>query len=78
VGHAKTWIAGGVLGLRFSDDSRRLAAATGGSDGVCLYDVASHRELGHLDALTQATRRVAFSPDGRRLAVGGADGTLTL
>ena len=70
--------AGGVLGLRFSDDGRRLAAATGGADGVWLYDVERQHELGHLDALTQATRRVAFSPDGQRLAVGGADGTLTL
>ena len=72
----ETSFYGAALGQAFSSDGHRLAVATGA--GVWIFDFPNGQVLRHLDGLTQASRRVAFSPDGRRLAVGGADGTLTL
>lgn len=64
------------LGLRqlrqvaFSPDSRLLAAVSGlGTGGV--WEVASRRRVGAFHGFLQGMHSLAFSPDGRRLAVGG-------
>jgi WD40 repeat protein len=51
----------------FSDDGRRIALVDNPSETVTVFDVASRRQLWtrHLGSLQQ----VAFSPDGRTLAV---------
>jgi WD40 repeat protein len=54
----------------FSPDGRWLAVETSGG-GITLWDINDGKALHHWDA---SARRLAFSPDGKRLA--GADGLL--
>ncbi len=56
----------------FSPDSRTLA--TGHEDGVTLWEVRSGRKVRTFQSPRQASRALAFSPDGGRLAAGGYDG----
>jgi WD40 repeat protein len=44
-------------------------AATGGRDGVRIWDVATRRQIGAVLPGTERTYRVRFSPDGKTLAV---------
>jgi WD40 repeat protein len=62
---------GGATSVAFSPDSKTLAVT--GPDGVSLWDVTTHRQIGASFAGKMAGP-VAFSPDGRILAVAGADG----
>jgi serine/threonine-protein kinase len=70
-----------VWSLAFSPDGKRLAIAQQGIDGresvLSTWDLTNK----HLDLCSKrasAFRSVAFSPDGRSLAAGSHDGTLTL
>jgi WD40 repeat protein/tRNA A-37 threonylcarbamoyl transferase component Bud32 len=67
-----------VYGVVFSPDGQRLASA--GSDrAVIVWEVASGRQLGKLSGgYTLDAWSLAFSPDSRRLALGGglASGTV--
>jgi WD40 repeat protein/serine/threonine protein kinase len=62
--------------VTFSPDGRLLAAATwSGSKGVRVWEVASWEEQAALPS-PGSTWSVAFSPNGRYLAVGGSDGVV--
>lgn len=74
-----------VYGLAFSPDSTKLAVSSGlslGSDNVIrVWDVTSGQIIHELHGYPEFSEvtRVAFSPDGTKLAsVGGGDGALRL
>ncbi len=54
--------------VQFSPDGKLLAAVNRNGD-TCLYDVQSEQELRRLKGPTTITPNVAFSPNGRTLAV---------
>ena len=78
--------AGAVLDVAFSPDGTRLASASGdfweggrgGSEGggVTIWESATGREVHTLNGHVGTVYRVAFSPDGTRLASAGGDGTV--
>jgi WD40 repeat protein len=70
----------GAGALAFSPDARLLAVARGGPDTqgdwlVHVWDLAGGREVGSLSGHLGDVKALAFSPDGRSLASGSADGT---
>src|SRR5262249_4691393 len=60
--------------LAFSPDGK-LAASADRVENVYLWDLEKVRLLATLRGHDQGVRRMAFSPDGKRLLSGGDDGT---
>ena len=69
---------GYIAGIQYSPDGKFLAVASG--IGIWLYDVTVHQEASLITAAagTSYVDYLAFSPDGRILASGNRDGTITL
>jgi WD40 repeat protein len=59
----------------FSPDSRVLAAGSSQQPDIKLWDVAGRKEFGELKGHGKGVTALAFSPDGKRLFSGSADGT---
>jgi WD40 repeat protein len=57
--------------LAFAPDGKTLAAGQPQQGKVLLYDVASGKEVGSLDTEQRTNCPLAYSPDGRLLAVAG-------
>jgi RNA polymerase sigma factor (sigma-70 family) len=67
------------MALSLSPDGKMVAVATYGEGRVRVYDVAGGKELRRLGAPGgNAGYAVAFSPDGRTLAVGDEENTVSL
>jgi WD40 repeat protein len=59
-----------VTALCFSPDGKCLASITSSDHGLRLWEVDTGKELKRFE---QAAHCAAFSPDGKRLAIGGND-----
>jgi WD40 repeat protein len=69
--------AAAVGGLRTSPDGKLLAtAASAGQQRITIQEIPSGKELLQLRGHRDIIRDGAFSPDGRRLITGSADGTV--
>lgn len=68
--------AGEIRDLAFSADSKRLAAVIkeAGAATVRVWDVAARQEVAMFSQPGRELTSIAFSPDGQRLALGGAMG----
>jgi WD40 repeat protein len=74
--------SGRISGVTLSPDGKHLAASVStfyGEPGeVLLWDAASGQELGALRGVSDYVGGVAFSPDGRRLALACEDGSVKI
>ena len=67
---------GHIDGIQYSPDGKFLAVASG--IGIWLYDLTVHQEASLITADTSQVFHLVFSPDGRILASGNADGNIIL
>ena len=65
-----------VNDIQYSPDGKFLAVAS--DIGIWLYDVTVHQEASLITGDTSGVLCLAFSPDGRILATGNGDSTITL
>jgi WD40 repeat protein len=65
-----------VTGVAFSPDGHLIVSASTRTDTLRLWDAESRQPVG--PAMTGSGNGVAFSPDSRRLASGGADHTVAV
>jgi WD40 repeat protein/serine/threonine protein kinase len=66
--------SGGVLGIAFSPDGKRLVSSGGADESVKLWDAQTGEEIITLvRGSTDLIRNVAFSADGRRIVASGKD-----
>ena len=69
--------AGGVAGVTFSPDGRRLASASG-DQTVKIWDVPGGQNILTLNGHTDGVTCAVFSPDGLRLASASFDRTIKI
>jgi WD40 repeat protein/beta-lactamase regulating signal transducer with metallopeptidase domain len=74
LGGLSSWVAA----LSFSRDGRMLAWSGRGDGLVSLHDTTTGAEVVRLVGHGAQVRGIAFAPDGRALATGGADRTIKL
>jgi WD40 repeat protein len=68
-----------VNSIAFTRNGRRLAAASGNTGKVALWDVQSHHRIATLHTGNRGpVNSVAFSPQGHTLAAGSENGTVQL
>ena len=67
---------GDVTDIQYSPDGKFLTVSS--DIGIWLYDVTVHQEASLITGHTSGVLCLAFSPDGRILASGNGDSTLTL
>ena len=65
-----------IYRLALSQDGRYVAAAR--AESVWLLDIARHEEIGHLKGQSGIIISVSFSRDGKHVASGSSDGSVTL
>ena len=65
-----------VTDIQYSPDGKFLAVAS--DIGIWLYDVTARQEASLITGDTSGVLSLAFSPDGRILASGNGDSTITL
>jgi class 3 adenylate cyclase len=69
-------MAGPVSGVAFARRNGRLVLAAASGKKAFLWDVSTREVVRALDGPRAQLHCVAFSPDGSRLAAGGADGSV--
>jgi RNA polymerase sigma factor (sigma-70 family) len=68
----------GARALAFSPDGTLLAVSDPFGTSLCLWDVATRKEVNASEGHTSPVEVIAVSPDGTLLASGGKDGTIRL
>jgi hypothetical protein len=66
-----------VLSLVFTPDGERLIGALHDRE-LCVWDLATGREIARLPGHSVVARSLAVSPDGKTLASGGSEGAVLL
>lgn len=69
--HLPTTPIWGVSSIVFSPDGKTLASSAAGQNAIQLWDLQTQIQIGELPQSVSGGRSLAFSPDGRFLAVGG-------
>jgi hypothetical protein len=69
---------GAIQGFSISPQGRLLATAEEKGNQVRLWDLVSGKEMACFQGHSGSVFCVAFSPNGKQLATGGADGTILL
>jgi WD40 repeat protein len=64
--------------VQFSPDGEQVAAACGAAGAVVIWNVRTGQEIRTLKGHSSEAWRVAFSPDGKRLATGATDQTVRI
>src|SRR5207248_418566 len=68
-----------VLALAFAPDGKMLASGAGYAESViCLWDVASAKQVGRLEGHQSFVPGLQFWPDGKTLASASGDQTICL
>lgn len=73
IGDTADFSATGITRVAFSPDGTMLATGNGLGGIVALWDVRSGRQFGACEGDSAVTHAVAFSPNGKLVASGGAD-----